>query len=135
MLELIAHAAICAVAGFTRRLPQDRNLFFDTDLAKIGRAARKGLQDYSHHILINGQPADLAPSARRVSDYIAGSGQGLQRDRGIYWKGSLLNLLATSGEGSQYKLYVGRQLQPTEKGSGARALELIPAGELTDETK
>lgn len=135
-------------AGKTEPLKQDPNqlVFVDHELADFGAAGLKGLPQYSLHCMINRQTIDLAPSAELVSNCIQhmqqpcgaqpvralaaglGSEQAGGTDRGIETKGSLLNLLANSERGSQYKLYVGPYGLPKKKGFGVRALEFIPAG-------
>ena len=129
-------------------LQQDptQRVFVDTKLAGLCANNLQGLPQYSLHCMINRQPIDLAPSAQLVSDCSQrrqqvstsqpvrsrlaeeSSEQPMRTDHGIEAKGSLLNLLAKSGTGSEYKLYLGAFQLPKRKGFGVRALEFIPAG-------
>lgn len=129
--------AATPLTGQTQELDMDCNIILD---AVIAAKDLNGLQQYALQCRMpNGEPVDLASSAHLVSAYMPATqrysripGQKgkpvVMHGRGIDDKGSLLHLLATSGKGCQYQLYVGRHKLLPSKGFGVRALELIPAG-------
>ena len=121
-------------------LPQDGNIYLNGSLEDFRAADLKGLSGYTLHCLLDGSPVDLSSSAKLVSDCQQASTsrpassrskrvqtKGFSQ-RGIYDRGSLLNMLATSGQRCQYQLYVGAHRLQEKKGFGVRALEFIPAG-------
>ena len=123
-------------------LPQDPNIYLNGSLEDCSDAELKGLRGYTLHCLLDGSPVDLSSSARLVSDCQQGSTSRAASSRskrvqtkdfsqrGIHDRGSLLNMLATSGQRCQYQLYVGAHRLQEKKGFGVRALEFIPAGAL-----